>query len=93
MLLYAHNQRRYDEFQKNVGNKMVALQQAVQRARLEQSEFDRDYNLHLSQERRRREMEARQRDTEENYKEILNNFNGVLLTETPDVFNIGGGHK
>jgi hypothetical protein len=46
-----------------------------------------------AEEKRRREWEAKQKETEENYKEMLNNATGVFLTETPDVFNIGGGHK
>lgn len=39
--------KRYEEFQKNICDKMGALQVAVQNARREQSEYDRDYNLFL----------------------------------------------
>lgn len=32
-------------------------------------------------------------ETELDTREIINNINGVFLTEQPDVFNINGGHK
>lgn len=39
--------RRYDEFQKSVGNKMLALEIAVKDARSEQAKYDRDFNHFL----------------------------------------------
>jgi hypothetical protein len=42
-----NEKKRYEEFQKNICDKMEALQVAVQNARREQSEYDRDYNLFL----------------------------------------------
>ena len=44
---YNFNNSRYDDFQKNVGYKMVTLQNAVAAARKEQAKFDCDYNLFL----------------------------------------------
>jgi Mg/Co/Ni transporter MgtE len=35
----------------------------------------------------------KQYELELNTREILNSVNGTFLTETPDVFNISGGHK
>jgi hypothetical protein len=35
----------------------------------------------------------KQYESELSTREIINNVNGIFLTETPDVFNIGGGHK
>ncbi len=39
--------KKYADFQKNICDKMVTIQEAVQNARREQAEYDRDYNLYL----------------------------------------------
>ena len=42
-----NEKKRYEEFQRNISDKMDALHIAVHNARKEQSEYDRDYNLFL----------------------------------------------
>eukprot|EP00842_Homolaphlyctis_polyrhiza_P004850 jgi/Hompol1/5366/HPOL_004368-RA len=85
--------RKYEAFQKNINDKMVALQDAVDHAHREQARLDNEYNLSLAEEKRRREQQQKAYETDLNTREILNHINGVFLMETPDVFNIGGGHK
>jgi hypothetical protein len=51
------------------------------------------YRLTLAEDRKRREAMQKQYELELNTREILNNLSGGILTEQPDVFNIGSGHK
>ncbi|KAI8924394.1 RIB43A-domain-containing protein [Entophlyctis helioformis] len=85
--------KKYEELERNMNNKMMALQHAVDQARRERAIYDNEYNLALADEKRRREQLQKAYETDLNTREILNHINGVFLTETPDVFNIGGGHK
>jgi hypothetical protein len=43
--------------------------------------------------KKEREAQDKNNTTEQNMREIFNHVNGQFLTEKPDVFNIGGGHK
>ncbi|KAL2914447.1 hypothetical protein HK105_206014 [Polyrhizophydium stewartii] len=88
-----NEKKKYEEFQKNINDKMTALQSAVDLAHRERARLDNEYNLALAAEKKRREQQQKAYETDLNTREILNHINGVFLTERPDVFNIGGGHK
>ncbi|KAI8904398.1 RIB43A-domain-containing protein [Gorgonomyces haynaldii] len=88
-----NEKKEYEHLQKNILDKMNALHDAVVYAKREQAKLDNDYNLQLAAEKKRREQSQKQHEEELNTREILNHVNGIFLTETPDVFNIGGGHK
>ncbi|KAI8896834.1 RIB43A-domain-containing protein [Globomyces pollinis-pini] len=88
-----NEKKQYESFQRNINDKMDALQRAVEKAKKDQAKYDNEYNQALTEEKYRREEKQKAYETELNTREIINNVNGVYLTEQPDVFNIGGGHK
>ncbi|KAI9206816.1 RIB43A-domain-containing protein [Polychytrium aggregatum] len=85
--------KKYEEFEHSVAMKTLELQKATDAARQERQRLDNEYNLHLASWKHHREAQAKHREMEQNFNEIMTNINGEFLTETPDVFNIGGGHK
>ncbi|KAJ3031624.1 Protein Tax-1 [Rhizophlyctis rosea] len=85
--------RQFEEYQQEVAAKTLELQKAVEAASQEQARRDREINLQLAQERRLREEADRQRQAELDHRELEAQINGTFLTETPDVFAIGGGHQ
>ncbi|KAI8621481.1 RIB43A-domain-containing protein [Chytriomyces sp. MP71] len=89
----AEVKRKYEVYQKNVGLKATALQNAMRDAKLEQNRIDNEYNQYLAALKKQREHDDRERELQQNMQEILSSVNGIFLTETPDVTNIKGGHK
>ncbi|KAJ3210632.1 Protein Tax-1 [Entophlyctis luteolus] len=89
----AEAQRKYEEYQRNVAARAAALQRAVDDAKRSQYKADNAFNQSLAAQKKQREIEEKERTLQQNTQEILNNLNGVFLTETPDVTNIKGGHK
>ncbi|KAI8801938.1 RIB43A-domain-containing protein [Cladochytrium replicatum] len=86
-------QRQYENFQRSVLQKSCALQKAVDDARRQIAENDNHINSKLGEWRRMKEAHDRAMEQEMNRQEIDRHLAGPFLTETPDVFNIGGGHK
>ncbi|RKO86312.1 RIB43A-domain-containing protein [Blyttiomyces helicus] len=84
---------RYEQFQREVSMKTMALQNAVHEAKYNQALEDRETNRQMAELKRKKEAADRQFELEKNAKEIEGHLNGEFLTETPDVFNIGGGHQ
>ncbi|KNC97439.1 hypothetical protein, variant [Spizellomyces punctatus DAOM BR117] len=89
----SEEQRRYEEYQRDVDEKVLALQKATQDARAAQAKADKELNLKLAEFKRLREAEQRRFEEQQNVKELNSQINGDFLTERPDVFNIGGGHQ
>ncbi|KAJ3111017.1 Protein Tax-1 [Phlyctochytrium bullatum] len=87
------DQRNFEEYEGLVTQKINALQQGVKLAREQTAKADKEINERLAEMKRQRELEEKAKETELNHKEILNHVYGEFLTERPDVFNIGGGHK
>ena len=79
--------------QNSIKLKLDALSLAAAAAKREAAKLDNEYNQALAQEKRQREAQQKAYETELSTREILNHVNGVFLTEKPDVFNIGQGHK
>ncbi|KAJ3275042.1 hypothetical protein HDV01_001548 [Terramyces sp. JEL0728] len=65
---------------------MDALQTAVEKAKKDQARYDNEYNLALSQEKRRREEAQKAYEAELDTREIISNINGTFLSEQPNVF-------
>ncbi|KAJ3125755.1 Protein Tax-1 [Physocladia obscura] len=89
----AEEKRRYEEYQNNVALKAKALQQSLVNAKRNQRKADNAFNQSLAAQKKQREAEDKERTSQQNMQEIINNVNGVFLTETPNVTEISGGHK
>lgn len=84
-------QEKYDQLQKNVTDKLNALNVAVNAAKREHAILDNNFNHVMAIERKRREQEQAKREQEMNEAEIVNHVNGSLLAETPNLTM--KGHK
>ncbi|KAJ3186343.1 Protein Tax-1 [Gaertneriomyces sp. JEL0708] len=93
MLKQQEEQRLYEDFQKDIDDKVIHLRQAVEDAKVQQIKADAGFNQHLAALKRERELEQRRLEEELNRQEIIQQVNGEFLTERPDVFNIGAGHQ
>ncbi|KAI9004225.1 RIB43A-domain-containing protein [Gaertneriomyces semiglobifer] len=93
MLKQQEEQRLYEDFQKDIDDKVIHLRQAVEEAKLQQIKADAGFNQHLAALKRQRELEQRRLEEELNRQEVIQQVNGEFLTERPDVFNIGAGHQ
>ncbi|KAJ3164003.1 Protein Tax-1 [Irineochytrium annulatum] len=89
----AAEKRNFEEYEANVAQKAAALQSEVARARAEQARHDNEINQQLAAIKKHNEAAAKARELDMNTREISNQIFGSFLTETPDVFNIHGGHK
>ncbi|KAH9273025.1 hypothetical protein BASA83_004590 [Batrachochytrium salamandrivorans] len=85
--------RRYEQFQKNITDKMSVLQHSVEVAHRDQACLDREYNMSMAAEKRRKEQQDKVYETELNTREILSHVNGAFLTEKSDMLNTSGSHK
>ncbi|EGF81576.1 hypothetical protein BATDEDRAFT_33115 [Batrachochytrium dendrobatidis JAM81] len=73
--------KRYEEFQKSIGDKMAALQSSVEQAQREQARLDSEYNQSLAAEKRLREQQQKEYDNNLNTYEIVSHINSTFLTE------------
>ncbi|KAJ3402667.1 Protein Tax-1, partial [Chytridiales sp. JEL 0842] len=85
--------QKYVEYQESVNRKMEAMCIALEESKKEQARLDKEKNRELARLKKEREEEEKRAETEANFREIISNVNGQLLSETPDVFNVGMGHK
>lgn len=89
----ADEKKRYEEFQLNMKLKAEELQRASNEATMDRNFMDKEYNQQLAAWKHHMEATTKAREQQQNYDEIMTQMNGEFLTETPDAFNIGGGHK
>ncbi|KAJ3387905.1 Protein Tax-1 [Lobulomyces angularis] len=85
--------KEFEEYQEIVAAKSRALQRAMDKQKADTAKNDFLFNQKLSEEKRKKEEEFKLNETEKNFQEIIGQVNGEILTENPDSFNIGGGHK
>ncbi|KAJ3088233.1 Protein Tax-1 [Quaeritorhiza haematococci] len=85
--------RSYEEFQGHVVNKTTEMQKMLEKAKAERARQELEFNRSLAEQRRQKEKEEREKELKANISEINGHLNGEFLTERPDVFNIGGGHR
>ncbi|KAJ1340325.1 hypothetical protein BSLG_005095 [Batrachochytrium salamandrivorans] len=76
------DEKRYEQFQKNITDKMSVLQHSVEVAHRDQVVLDREYNMSMVAEKRRKEQQDKVYETELNTREILSHVNEFVLANS-----------
>ncbi|XP_071960398.1 RIB43A-like with coiled-coils protein 2 [Antedon mediterranea] len=77
--------RLYDLHRREMDQRAVELTQAEMDCRRNINQSVKDYNKALADEKAEKERLKTQQDLDDNFTEIVNNVNGDMLTENPDV--------
>ncbi|XP_033127633.1 RIB43A-like with coiled-coils protein 2 [Anneissia japonica] len=77
--------RLYDLHRREMDQRAMELNKAEEDCRRAINESVRDYNKALADEQREKERLKAQQELDDNFTEIVNNVNGDMLMENPDV--------
>ncbi|KAI9101950.1 RIB43A-domain-containing protein [Phlyctochytrium arcticum] len=81
----AEEHRRYEEYQKEINDRLLAMTKSTEEAKQSERNRDRQINAELAALKRERENHQNKMDQEQNQREIMQQINGSFLTEQPDL--------